>query len=760
MCQFKIVKPEDAPKSYDVAVRAFAELSQAITGREAEICTADDGRSDTVIIGGEEVNRLAFDMRLEGSIPAFDVAYGTDEYRILSAERAGRRFLLLVGGCGRSTIYAVYDYFERIMGCRYFWDSDIIPPAEELVLQGVDIREKPHFQYRGLRYFAHRALHRFQAEHWSFEDWQREIDWLLKKRLNLFMLRIGNDDVFQKAFPDIVPYPSNCEKLNPEKTGYDDRTTAWSLQYRGELRRQILAYAFERELLHPEDCGTMTHWYTPTPKPFIEAVKPTVFPQANDQYDRDVCSVWDIREKENFDNYFALTEAHIKAYGRPDLFHTIGLAERNVFAEHDRDIFLKKYVYKRILAYLKEHYPRSPVLIASWDLWMHFTKEDIRQLVRELDPEQAIIFDYTSDTDSENNFTRWGVVGQFPYIFGMFLGYSRNSDIRNNYALTEARLQIAAHDPYCRGLVLWPELSHSSTFMTEYLASNAWAPLTMSMDERIEKYCADRYVYQTDVLVEVWKKFFPISELMTWSMGKEGAAPIFNTRELFFLPFDAIREIKNGIDSSHGFSIEQAEHLRCDAREILLTLASLSEEALNNGMICRDVFDIARTVLGRYIFAEMLRAIASFEKWRKTHIADAVWEHAWKKSIRLLSLLGDLLGEHLDYSMYESYKRLQAVSEVNPTFEDSLKQNASCDYHRSYVYESVKALYLPEMQMVYDWMKACIAQAAYDTLADEAPYYERKKENTEQYFVTPLSVIGSHEHKDVREILRAAASVL
>jgi hypothetical protein len=65
----------------------------------------------------------------------------------------------------------------------------------------IDISESPRFDYRGLRYFAHRSLHRFHAEHWSFEDWKREIDWCMKKRLNLMMLRIGQDDLFQKAFP-------------------------------------------------------------------------------------------------------------------------------------------------------------------------------------------------------------------------------------------------------------------------------------------------------------------------------------------------------------------------------------------------------------------------------------------------------------------------------------------------------------------------------------------------------------------------------
>lgn len=106
----------------------------------------------------------------------------------------------------RAALYAVYRYFEKFCGCRWFWDGDRIP-KRNLPLQNIDLTESPVFEYRGIRYFAHRSLHRFQAEHWSLEDWKTEIDLMVKKRLNLFMLRIGVDDVFQKAFPDTVSDP-------------------------------------------------------------------------------------------------------------------------------------------------------------------------------------------------------------------------------------------------------------------------------------------------------------------------------------------------------------------------------------------------------------------------------------------------------------------------------------------------------------------------------------------------------------------------
>jgi predicted AAA+ superfamily ATPase len=89
---------------------------------------------------------------------------------------------------------------------EYFWDGDVVPKRGEIDFAGLDVVEKPRFAYRGLRYFAHRGLHRFQAEHWDLDDWKRELDWCLKKRFNLFMLRTGIDDLFQRAFPGEVPH--------------------------------------------------------------------------------------------------------------------------------------------------------------------------------------------------------------------------------------------------------------------------------------------------------------------------------------------------------------------------------------------------------------------------------------------------------------------------------------------------------------------------------------------------------------------------
>ena len=200
----KLLVP-DNHKACRTAAGIFASLWREVTGAAPETVTRDDGGSPLIVFGADFMNPFVHDKIMSGVIDGFRLRTGSDDYHLLSAVENGRHLLFLAGGRPRSLFYAVYRFFELRADCRYFWDGDRIPERKSIETGGLDLAESPRFQYRGIRYFAHRGLKRFQAELWDFEDWRREIDWLLKKRLNLFMLRIGIDDLFQKAFPEIVP---------------------------------------------------------------------------------------------------------------------------------------------------------------------------------------------------------------------------------------------------------------------------------------------------------------------------------------------------------------------------------------------------------------------------------------------------------------------------------------------------------------------------------------------------------------------------
>lgn len=765
----KIVAPNSREAAYTHAVHAFCDLWNQITGSAPLIVSEDDGQNDVVIIGSDAVNDALTDKMISGEIKRFGIRYGTDDYCIRCLMENGRRILILAGGRGRSTLYAVYDFFERACNCHWFWDGDVIPKAERIELSDMDIVESPRFALRGLRYFAHRSLHRFQAEHWSLADWKRELDYLTKRRLNFFMLRIGMDDLWQRAFPEVCGYVSE-----PGGEGYNDRTPPWSLRHRGELRQQILAYARELDLIQPEDCGTMSHWYSPMPDSFLKTVKPDFFPQADTRYADPHVLAWDIRKSRNMDNYMKLTETSVRDFNpTAEYFHTIGLAERNMIPDKESNHRLKVFTYRRIAQALRERYPNSKLLIASWDFSGWWRGEEIAELLSEFDPERTVILDYTGEVDDPaQSFLNWGVIGKFPWIFGLFHAYEPDNSLRGPYEHSDARLRVAAQDPMCRGMVLWPELSHSDPLILEYLTQNAWDPLAMCIEEITERFCNRRYGKNAQKMNTIWQAALPMIKMGDWGgftqrPATDPEAEKYTSvhsafREMWTNMFDDfIRTVKepyrtanfthrveNGVSIRDHFSYKLRVHQKelADAANVLLTALPFAEN--EDFFIRRDVMDICRTVMGRYMNFVLMRIIL---------LADDDHDRACALRTsfdRLLGLMGELLSLHEDYSLYASLEKLSEEAPVTEGFEQTLKRNAMARYCRSYVAELARFLYPKEAKVVLDWL--CTVKDA----RVEPDFEGIRQALAAEFMQTPLAEMQTPSTLALSEIITQAASIM
>ena len=743
--EWKILKPASAPQAYSVAAEEFQKFYEAVTGARLAIVTEPDASANLVVIGSDGVTRFCRDAVEQKIMGPLDIGADTDAYRIRSAEKGGRHYLFLAGGSGRSTLYAVYDFFERQAGCRYFWDGDIIPKQKELKMGGLDVSESPRFAYRGIRYFAHRSLDRFQAEHWGPAQWEQEIDWALKKRLNLVMLRIGMDDVYQKAFPEIVPYPPADAPL-PEAIArsYDDRTSAWPLRYRGELRKHILNYARDRGLMQPEDTGTMTHWYSRTPKAFLEKINPGFTPQASKGYGEATGLVWDIRDDRNLDNYWKLTQAHIDAYGKPELFHTIGLAERMAYTNRAENLEMKLYAYRRIIEKLREHYPQAPLLIASWDFYYPGWKgEEVSKLLNILNPQNTLIFDYTSDLPKwlGDDFRQWGVVGKFPWIFGIFHAYEWENELRGNYDLIRERMPVAAADPMCKGFVYWPETSHSDSLMLEFFTKNAWRPDTLTPETMLSAFCSDRYQGAAAPMLAAWHAALPLIKL-------HGELP----PEFRNLASFAGREVSPKRTEELRVLCAKLEPRMKDVPALCRVLSELPY-GTGNAFVDRDAIDLARTVAGRS-FSEALYRYALLQgEWKQGKAAAAAVTAAGARCTAILTALRDILALHDDYSMNASLSKLRAIQPVNPCFEQALKGNAENGYCRTYIYELFDHYYLPQLALYTQWAEERVASG--DTVSPLKPAKPLLMQAVvEAFYATPLSEMNSHAAR-TREAYRS-----
>ena len=616
-----------------------------------------------------------------------EVRSGTDDFSIT----ADKGKITFAAGNVRGLFYAVYEYFERYCACRWFWDGDIIPQRSSLPAE--NIRYVKHFRlkYRGLRYFAHRSLYRFQAEHWNFEDWKREIDFLLKKHFSFFMLRTGQDDIFQKAFPEVVPYPpEDGPAPEAEDRSYNDRTELISLQYRGILRKKVLDYAFERGLMHPVDMGPMTHWYSPTPRAFLEHFKPKFMPQSSNNYAHPEQQVWDCDDEKNVDHYMELTRAHIKHYGKGELFHMIGLAER-VFGSPEENLATKIRVMKTFIRKLRGEYPDAPLLIASWDFMFRWKAPEVRKLLAELDPANTVILDYTTDSGSySNNFVNWNLPHHFPWIFGIFQAYEPQNDLFFDFDRAEEMYIPVQDDPMCQGMVIWSENSHSNPLLLEYLAKK-------SADEpfSLGQFCTDRYGDKAAAMQELWELTGPAFACNSWVFGTERTYQGICCNHFSLLGYFAALPNRKAAEL---YSECARKYAQLEVPESFFEKAAvIAAEPELSRLVHRDLSDLLRSALMCRITREICLQTMKM-------VGRTPGQASGEELYRLIKAMGDLLENLPEFSLNNTRDRMRRTAKLNSHAEQTLKSNAENSYCRSYIYELYRMIYEPEAQCLKEYL--------------------------------------------------------
>lgn len=733
-----ILAPVSEQSAYKNAAQIFRDMYKEITGRSIDIKHEPQDGEDMIVIGSEAVQPFVYG-KIDGGLP---VRFNSDDYCIISKQDNGRNLLFLAGGRGRSTIYAVYDFFEKKCGCHYFWDGDVIEKEASVDITGMNVYESPRFTYRAIRYFAHRGLSRFQAEHWDFDEWKKEIDWICKSRLNTFMLRIGIDDLFQKAFPDIVDYPSNEEVLPEATTGYNDRTTFWSLEYRGQLRKKILDYAFSCDLIHPEDCGTMTHWYSRTPLQFLESVKPGFLSQSSKSQSEQTGLVWDIFDEKNMKNYQKLTDTHVKEYGNPSIFHTIGLAERTYEGDRRKNIELKKYAYRKIIENTAEKYPDALMMIATWDFYFCLQPEEVREIVKSFDPEKTMLLDYTVDLKAKgNDFENWDIMGKIPWIFGIFHAYEPQNYIHGDYEYITKKLEIASNDSFCKGMAFWPEQSHSDTLMLEYFRENAWKPQGRSIEEIASDMCYKRYGEDSKAMKEIWEVFIKTMKLPS-RCYIPSCFDILKTESPFWhMLTDGHEYQQHHLDiwENHADDINK---IAPEMKAVFLLIKNLPVEVYEKPFIHRDVCDMIKSILVKKLHYNYIQTALLYLDWKHGKDVETKLRAKLDYCDRVMDLFADALNLHEDNSMYQSFVKLGKNRTVNPHFENTLKENVVNWYCRTSAYEVVKYVYKNEVQVFRNWV---LEQLDTDNKAGKCTAYfeDEKKKIFGEFKKIPLSDMTS-----------------
>jgi hypothetical protein len=696
-----IYVPRDADRTIRIAAEEFRKYYTEVTGVTL-VVREDDTADEGVRIGFPLVAPL-----FDGDADAF----------IVKGDAGG---LVIAGKNPRSVLYGVYEFFKQRCGCRWFWDGDLVPKTAKIDFAGTDIREKSQFLYRGCQYFAHRALKRFQAELWGFDDWKKEIDWALKNRLNLVMLQTGIEDLFQLAFPDVVTYPDPdvTQPTDAWRQGYNYRTPLWSLQFRNLLRKAVLNYARDRGLMHPVVFGPRTHWYSRTPKEFLDKMRPETLAQDIAHYSEPSGQIWDVRKKKWFDMYFKLTEASIDNYGYSGLLFNPGFDERVVYTNREQNANFKIEIIEKFNREAARRYPDAKLLMEGWDFFGHWTPDEVKHFTEVSDPARTIFFNFTSDEDGtkglpylpdHNNFTMWGLTNRFPYVFGYMLELNRGSDIRCNYAKIRERENAIRNDPMCKGYVIWPEASHTDIFAWRYFTDNCWKLSSKSTDALLADFCRDRYGAQAEKFLKIWSKVIAFSHKLGWQ-------PVFTDALILDYRTNRNRENRwNGAKQSMG-----EKYAEIPIAEIFAELAEIDWEG---EFVRRDAIDLARTTLDRALYADFEEVMKMWYDVKYGNVSAAHFRVFAERYVRRVRLMADILSLHEDFSIAQTLDAVNAVEKVrNPRGEHLLFENSACDYCRGHQAEYARGWYVPLAEEVVSLLVARAEKGDFSSLPEPTDY--------------------------------------
>ena len=153
----------------------------------------------------------------------------------------------------------------------------------------------------------------------------------------------------------------------------------------------------------------------------------------------------------------------------------------------------------------------------------------------------------------------------------------------------------------------------------------------------------------------------------------------------------------------------------------------------------RDAIDLARTAGDRMVRAARDDMMRAYHSWRRSGAPASEVLRKARAFAEMGALMADILALHTDYSLAESFDRLNAVEPVkNPNFPNVLVENAICDYCASHQYEAAEY-----------WYKPSIREFA-DIVAGKVESGDR----------SPISIKGSFvEYRDARMYARPLAAM-
>ncbi|MDR3142511.1 MAG: alpha-N-acetylglucosaminidase [Tannerellaceae bacterium] len=468
--------------------------------------------SEPIIRSSQEFNKGEIESVIKRIIPAhtdrfiierIETEEGKDVFELYSRNNK----IVLAGNIGVSVTSALNHYLKYYCYKEYSWTNMNPVVLKELPSVPEKVRKVSPHKYR---YYLNYVTFNYTAAWWDWDRWEKELDWMALKGINMPLAVMGQDAVWQRVYRSLG---FSDEQISPFQSGVAYSSWNWMgcfnewqgplpqswIDSHEELQKKILsrARALGMKPILPAFTGHVTpHFKEVFPDAELRQVKWSVFPEVNLLDPADPLFV-------------KIGEAFIKELTKT--FGTDHLYSVDTFIEMTPPSSDSTFLNNMVGTIYESMAKADPKAVWVMQGWMFYFKERFwrdtqrKALLNAVKDDQLIMLDLWSD-----NRPLWEKSNAYegkPWIWCMINNFGGNNslfgkvDVLASGPATDRKKPNAGN--MC-GIGLAMEAIENNASMFEILLENTWTDQPIDVDNWISRYVKRRYESDNENAKKAW----------------------------------------------------------------------------------------------------------------------------------------------------------------------------------------------------------------------------------------------------------------
>jgi len=626
---------------------------------------------------------------------------------VRSAEAAGKKYLVLLGGSPKATLYAVYHYLESVCGVGFFGDGEHVPKLASLPIEGINISERPRFPVREYMMDCE-----YTSYWWDWGEWKDEVDWSAKHRFNLLSSNFDFTSTWRRVWKkfgvDVPPTSLSGPPFHPWAGWHK-----WDIrppypepfqEFQADLCKRFVEYGRSLGIkMAPDYRGFLGQ----VPREFYEAYRnkarfidvswvgfdpPGKFIHPADPL---YAEVWK-----------AYLQEYITRFGTDHFYSGMTFLEMAPGETPADKELIKRANAQRAAEVVHSIDPKGIVFSSSW-AWLDkqlWPKESVQAYLDTFPGDSIQIWEQWNDTSVSLGTTP--MYKDLDYYFGkrwllgFLFSYGGNTSLHGDLKGLIRRVQESAQDPKasrCEGISLQPEALRQNHIWFDLLSRLAWNPEKIQLDAFLEDYARRRYGKDAAA-----RMVLALNELVASVYGADDVTP----------PFYQIRITEETIKTrrkggSGSLSLAERSRFIPHLRKALEIALGEGDRLERNPLYRHDLLDIARQYQAE-LFAVHITALYDAFKTG----SEGEFEKQARSAEDLLRDQEALLSSSDEYCLQPILNKAMALPGVPQDFDEAIRdiltvwRGRILDYARRDYYELVRFYYRPRVSAFISHLRA------------------------------------------------------